>query len=497
MHLKRIMKNKIFFLSIAFAISTFCFDLNTVNAAKLQINSDTATLSPGGITTLSVIVNSEGVSINNAEAKIVFPADLLEVVSINKSGSIFSLWVEEPSYSNITGIITFNGGIPTPGFTGSNGTAISIVVKAKEVGQANFIFSDSAVRANDGLGTDVLNSKNGKTLSIVKNTEPAIAEPPAVAPVIAILPLQITSPTHPSQELWYKDVNPLLRWKVPTGIDAVQISMDNNTSGSPRVIYSPAINQKSFQDLKDGIWYFKSRARKNGVWGPVTTFITRVDSTAPQKNNVSFSYNDQKKVLSINSDIVDETSGLDHYEIFVNDILIKKVPSSDFVNNEYSITIKTPGENNVKLLAVDRAGNSVETLGSFNVTPIVIPSVEPVKPTPPVEQSPVITIGTFSIPAINFAIIALSGIIILVLSAFKIGSHYSEFHNKIKTRTALSKGDNVKVLLSLKKRLEKHLEILQRTRHNRPLSKEERDIKEEIEIDLDEVDKAIENQKEG
>jgi cell division protein FtsA len=116
----------------------------------------------------------------------------------------------------------------------------------------------------------------------------------------------------------------------------------------------------------------------------------------------------------------------------------------------------------------------VETLGSFNVTPIVIPSVEPVKPTPPVEQSPVITIGTFSIPAINFAIIALSGIIILVLSAFKIGSHYSEFHNKIKTRTALSKGDNVKVLLSLKKRLEKHLEILQRTRHNRPLSKEER-----------------------
>jgi hypothetical protein len=201
---------------------------------------------------------------------------------VYESGSIFSLWVEEPSYSNITGIITFNGGIPTPGFTGSNGTAISIVVKAKEVGQANFIFSDSAVRANDGLGTDVLNSKNGKTLSIVKNTEPAIAEPPAVAPVIAILPLQITSPTHPSQELWYKDVNPLLRWKVPTGIDAVQISMDNNTSGSPRVIYSPAINQKSFQDLKDGIWYFKSRARKNGVWGPVTTFITRVDSTAPQ-----------------------------------------------------------------------------------------------------------------------------------------------------------------------------------------------------------------------
>lgn len=50
------------------------------------------------------------------------------------------------------------------------------------------------------------------------------------------------------------------------------------------------------------------------------------------------------------------------------------------------------------------------------------------------------------------------------------------------------------MLLLLKKRLEKHLEILQQTRHNRVLSKEEKDIKEEIEIDLDEVDRAIEKQ---
>lgn len=490
------MKNKIFFLSIVFAISTFCFSFNAVNAAKLQINSDSATLSPGGITTLSVIVNSEGASINNAEVKIVFPADLLEVVSINKSGSIFSLWVEEPSYSNITGIITFNGGIPTPGFTGSNGTAISIVVKAKEVGQANLIFSDSAVRANDGLGTDVLNSKNGKTLSIIKNTEPAIVEPPTVAPVISILPLQITSPTHPYQELWYKDVNPLYRWKIPTGADAVQIGMDNNTSGAPKVIYSPAINQKSFDDLKDGIWYFRGRARKNGVWGPTTTYITRVDSTSPQKNNVGFTYDDQKKVLSISSDIVDETSGLDRYEIYINDTLAKKVPSSEFVNGEYDFKVNTPGDNTVKLIALDRAGNSIESLGTFKATPIEIAPTEPVQPVPTPEQSLSITIGTFSIPAINFAIIVLSGITLLALSAFKLGSNHSKLHDKIKTRTALVKGDNVKVLLSLKKRLEKHLEILQRTRHNRPLSKDEREIKEEIEIDLDEVDRAIENQKE-
>ena len=94
-----------------------------------------------------------------------------------------------------------------------------------------------------------------------------------------------------------------------------------------------------------------------------------------------------------------------------------------------------------------------------------------------------------------FAILTLSGVIILVIGAYKLGRHYSKFRNKFKTRTALGKGDTTKVLLSLKKRLEKHLEVLQRTRHSRTLSKEEKDIKEAIEIDLDEVDKAIEDQK--
>ena len=66
----------------------------------------------------------------------------------------------------------------------------------------------------------------------------------------------------------------------------------------------------------------------------------------------------------------------------------------------------------------------------------------------------------------------------------------------MRTRAALGKADNIKVLISLKKRLERHLELLQRTRHERVLSKEEKDIKQAIEGDLDEVDQAIEDQKE-
>jgi len=491
MDLRKKINNKILYYVTIFVVGVFFLGYNSASAATLQINSNSATMSPGGIMTLSVILNSEGAAINNAEAKIIFPKDLLEVVSVSKSGSVFSLWVEEPTYSNITGVITLNGGIPTPGFNGPSGTVLSIVVKAKTAGQADLVFSDATVRANDGLGTNVLNRKNDKTITIINKMESVPTETPVVVPSVPAL--QITSPTHPNQEQWYQNNNLLFQWVVPPGVDAVQTTIDNTTSGVPRVTYSPAISEKSVKDSKDGIWYFKVRARKDGKWGPTSTYIARIDTTSPIKNDVTFSYDDDKKILNINADIVDETSGLDYYEIYINNFLVKKVPSAEFVNGNYNLSFDIPGDNTVRLLAVDRAGNSVESLGAFQTT--AKPEPEPVQPTISAERRLMITMGSFTMPVIYFVAIIFLIVMILVIGAFKFGCHYSKFRNKSKVRTALVKGDNTKVLLLLKKRLEKHLEILQNTRHNRILSKEEKDIKEAIESDLDELDKAIEEQK--
>jgi len=491
MYIKKLLKNKTIYFSLVFVGSLLFFGCGSVNAATLQINSNSTTISLGDTITLYLVLNSEGVAINNAEAIIKFPNDLFDVVSIGKSSSIFSLWVEEPYFSNSSGVISFNGGVPTPGFNGSQGSVISIIAKAKKTGQANFSFSSAAVRANDGLGTDVLNNKQGKSITIIEKKEPVIIPTVPVQELSQDLVLQITSPTHTNQEQWYKDRDPIFRWAVSPGVDAVQMAIDNNNSGAPRVIYSPAIKEKSIKDLKDGIWYFKVRARKDGKWGSVSTYITRVDNTLPIKNGVNFSYDDSKKILEVNADIIDETSGLDYYNIYINDLLIEKVPSAEFVNGNYSLIFKTPGDNNVKLVAVDRAGNSVESSGTFQTTAIP----ESVQPATSTDKQLLLTIGSFSAPAFYIIIIVLLLMIILLLVAFYLGSYYGKPHHKIKLRNALAKGDNTKVLHILKKRLEKHLEILQNIRHNRILSKEEKDIKAAIEGDLDEVDNAIEEQK--
>jgi hypothetical protein len=376
MVIKKLLKNKIIFYVGIFIISIFFFGYGVTSAATLQINSNSTTISVGDTVTLSIVLNSEGVAINNAEATVNFPSDLFDVVSLGKSGSIFSLWVEEPSFSNSSGLISFNGGLPTPGFNGSQGSVLSVILRAKKIGQASFIFSSAAVRANDGLGTDVLSNKQGKNITIIKKEEPVITPTPN-SEQLSSLALQISSLTHSNQDQWYKEKNPVFKWSVPMGVNAVQTSISNNISVIPQVIYSPAINEKLIKDLEDGVWYFKARARKDGVWGPISTYIVRIDNTVPQKKNVLFTYNDSARTLNINADIQDLTSGINYYEIYINDILVKSVPAKEFINGNYDLKFNALGDSTVRLVAIDYAGNKSESTGTFHVLEISAPLIDP------------------------------------------------------------------------------------------------------------------------
>jgi hypothetical protein len=167
MHAKNFLKNKVSYHCLVLAaISLLFFFCKSAQAATLQINTDPASLLVGKTTALTITLNSDGVAINNAEAVVKFPTDLLEVVSIDNKKSIFTSWIEQPYYSNDKGGISFNGGIPTPGYTGVAGEIFSVVLRAKDIGSANIFFSDAAIRANDGLGTNVLNGQDTSTINI-------------------------------------------------------------------------------------------------------------------------------------------------------------------------------------------------------------------------------------------------------------------------------------------------------------------------------------------
>jgi hypothetical protein len=111
------MKNQIFKLISRFAFfacaSVFIFFALTnksyAQKASLYLAPSTGTYTVGNTFLVQVKVNSGGVAINAADGTLVFDPDKLEVVKISKEDSIFSLWVQEPTFSNSLGTINFAG----------------------------------------------------------------------------------------------------------------------------------------------------------------------------------------------------------------------------------------------------------------------------------------------------------------------------------------------------------------------------------------------------
>lgn len=137
-----------------------CFGLfvsHDVQAATSYFSPSSGKMN-GETGSVDILVDTEGVAVNNVEMVVRFPNDLLEIVSTSASESIFSLWVGAPKYSNESGTLSFTAGIPTPGFTGDAGKILTVVFRTKGEGQALLTFSSVVVRANDGYGSNVFRS---------------------------------------------------------------------------------------------------------------------------------------------------------------------------------------------------------------------------------------------------------------------------------------------------------------------------------------------------
>ncbi len=153
----------------------------------------------GATFTVSVNVSSPDQAINAADVVVGFPTDRLQVLSTSKGGSIISFWVEEPSFSNADGTVRLQGVIPNPGWKGSGGRLLSITFRAKSEGSASLRFISGSVLANDGQGTNVLQSFGAATFSIVAASQAPTVEggEPPPAPVI-------TAANFPDQDAWYQ-----------------------------------------------------------------------------------------------------------------------------------------------------------------------------------------------------------------------------------------------------------------------------------------------------
>lgn len=350
------------------------FFTNKVYSADLSLSPNSSTISIGNIVSVKVYVNTGGKVINNTDATILFPTDMLEVVSITKSSSIFSLWVEEPSFSNSTGKITFNGGVPNPGFSGANGYIATITFKAKKQGSASVIFTDGAVRENDGLGTDILISKSGSVIQIgipkpVEVPTPVTINDKSTVPAKPV----ISSETHPDQDSWYQSNTATFSWKIPSGVTKIQTLMNKDPNGTPSINYDNSVTQKTLNNLSEGVYYFHLRYFNAVGASPIAHFKIKIDGTSPKSFTPTIRTVDDNNLITL--DASDDLSGIDYYELKIDNNKNIKVKVDELKDKEYLLPILNKGVHEIVAIVYDKAGNLNEKNTTVNFPEIKSPEI--------------------------------------------------------------------------------------------------------------------------
>lgn len=395
------MKN--FFLkSLLFGIGFIAFfGINEVEAAIMYMNVDKETAIVGDTLMVDVLINSEGQSINAAEATIEFPQNILKVTELSKEGSIFNFWLEEPAFSNDEGRISFIGG-SSSGFSGQSLQVLTIMFEVIGGGSGDVIFSDGAVAAADGSGTNVLNEIIGISFTIIPRSQvqpgvtpgsPTIpttpdapsapTAPPPVPPPVQIerpavptgkLPIasEVQVPLYPDSTAWYNIVSKFSAvWELPDDVTNVATWLNKAPSSVPTISEGLFVS-KSFAPLSDDIWYLHVRFRNDVGWGPTTHYRIAIDTAPPIPFEISidteYETDNPSPTLSYKSG--DNLSGLRHYVIQV--VGVEAITTND---ESYKLAPLAPGNRIIFVRAVDNAGNVTEESVDIEILPIEAPVI--------------------------------------------------------------------------------------------------------------------------
>lgn len=325
-------------------------------------------------------IDSEGIGVNAAQATIRFPSDMLEVKSIDKTDSAFSFWLEEPSFSNADGAITFIGGTPY-GVSGASIHVLRVTFISKGSGIAPITFSDAAVTASDGSGTNILSKTSDASFTISPIKEiPVITPPtkiirePAPASSLPVQPVVRIS-LYPDPTGWHNISNVFTAaWDLPRDISTVGTALNKQPDYEPRETEG-LFDNKMFQALSDGVWYLHVRFKNKVGWGLPAHYRLAIDTKTPLPFEIttqeSGETDNPAPTLSFKAD--DALSGIAVYQVRIDaqDWII--LPSSGFTG-AYTLPPQDPGDHHITVRAADYAGNSIENSISIKTLPIASPA---------------------------------------------------------------------------------------------------------------------------
>jgi uncharacterized membrane protein len=272
-------------------------------AATMSLSPSTGTFSVGSTFDVSIFLDTDSKSVNAIAVSLLYPPDMLQVVSPSLGQSVIGVWTAAPKFDNLAGRVDLQGGIPG-GITASKALISTVTFRVKSVGQAIVKFLDnSKVLLNNGLGTNVLSQAS----SAIYN----LRLPPPAGPIIA-------SETNPDETAWYNARTVSFRFASNgQDVEGYSYTLSDDPTTFPDNINRGLKSSVTYTDVPDGIRFFHVKSLRDGVWGGVSRYSVKIDSTPPAEFNVdivpSSHTSTTKPVIQFST--TDSFSGVEHYEM--------------------------------------------------------------------------------------------------------------------------------------------------------------------------------------
>lgn len=364
----KIVKLTTFALQVVFALSLWLFGTlllsEQAQASTFSMTPDNGTYSVGSTFDVSVILNTQGQSVNAVQMQLSFPPDKLQLVSPQVGNSIIEIYTTPPRYDNQVGTVDIIGGMPN-GVSTSSGLIAKLTFRVRSLGTANLRFTgESQALLNDGRGTNSLSSTSGASIKLEL--------PPAQGPLVL-------SDSHPDQEKWYKDNNIYLRWdEGQPSAQGYSYTISDNPTDIPDDISESANTSIDYKAVPDGINYFHIKALRDGRWGGVTHYTLRIDTTSPADFRIKVSPGERtfvtQPVLQFASS--DTLSGFDRFEIKIINLKVDGRPGASGEGGLLFTEAQSPyqapellyGTYEVIVRAYDKAGNIRDVAQRLEIT---------------------------------------------------------------------------------------------------------------------------------
>lgn len=247
----------------------------------------------------------------------------------------------------------------------------------------------------------------------------------------------IVSPSFPSSDEWYGDVNGVFAWELPEDVIAVAAEIASESDHEPQVVLEPMDDEITIlaDDIAEGVNYFQLQFKNEAGWGEVASYEFRVDSTPPPYVEFLVEKSDVKggwPLLLFTAD--DASSGIDRYEIRV----AGKEPVSRSAKEArfgYILRDLEDGDHPVTVTAYDKAGNHSSVFGTVEVK---AGWIDPTKPTPKTGHDIEFTFGHW---LILFLAMIVAGQLVYIYRQYKerLANEARLLHEALEIRTQMEK----------------------------------------------------------